>query len=222
MAASSTGRVADTRRGFVHDAVMTASRSAHAQRALTTAMLSSALLGCADAQPSAGSAAGSSASIAQPASTPSATAVASATATAAPSSHTVATSASASAAKDVSLPDDPPTPSASASASVRTPITVADAAAMEEIVKDFAKLAGSLRSRPSDGGMKVTKLRSDSALAKLGIREGDVLVTINGFSMAEPDEAVDAYAKLRRAKRMDILVLRDGVQHVFSVEIRRR
>jgi general secretion pathway protein C len=123
-------------------------------------------------------------------------------------------SASVSAAPDVSYPDDTiPAPSGSASSSARV-----DQAVLQEVLIDYARQAGSLRSRSSQDGMLLRRLKPDSALAKAGLREGDVLKDINGLKLVEPDEAVDAYAKLRNAKRFDIHIVRDGKPMTIVLE----
>jgi general secretion pathway protein C len=118
----------------------------------------------------------------------------------------------ASAAPDVSYPDDTiPAPSAKSSARV-------DKAVLQEVLMDYARHAGSLRSRPSQDGTLLPSLKADSALAKVGLKEGDLLKDINGFKMTEPDEAVDAYAKLKGAKRFDIHIVRDGKPMTLVLE----
>lgn len=133
----------------------------------------------------------------------------------APSATVSATaSATASAAPDVSYPDDTiPAPATSSSMRV-------DQALLQDVLMDYARQAGSLRSRPSQDGMLLRGLKPESALSKIGLKNGDLLKDINGFKMSDPDEAVDAYAKLRKTKRFDIHVVRDGKAMTIVLELK--
>ena len=48
----------------------------------------------------------------------------------------------------------------------------------------------------------------DSLLATLGLKSGDRLETINGFSVANPEQALQAYARLRTAEHLRVRVVR--------------
>lgn len=172
-----------------------------------SSLITFVLLGCAEPKPERVRLASSESADAVPKGEPSVSSMPSASV----SPPTTAT-ASAVPAPDVSYPDDPP-PSPSASAS-STPVTDVS---FEEVLQDYARQAGSLRSRPQGDGVELRGLRADRALARLGLKNGDVLKDINGFDMSDPDKAVDAYAKLRRAKRLELRVLRDGKPMTFVV-----
>lgn len=59
-------------------------------------------------------------------------------------------------------------------------------------------------------GFKLFGIRPNSLYAKVGLKNGDVVVRINGFSITNPDEALAAYDKLRDAKTFRIEVRRQG------------
>jgi general secretion pathway protein C len=94
-----------------------------------------------------------------------------------------------------------------------------DRSGVELIIKNYAKLAGSLRSRPTKEGMRVSGIKQDDILSELGMKTGDMLQSINGFDMTDPDKAVDAYAKLRKAGQLDIQMTRDGAPITIGVKI---
>ena len=52
------------------------------------------------------------------------------------------------------------------------------------------------------------------------MRNGDMLQTINGFDMSDPDKAVDAYAQLRRAGKLNLAFPRDGAPQTVNVKIK--
>ncbi len=59
-------------------------------------------------------------------------------------------------------------------------------------------------------GMKVSGVRRKSLLGRLGVQNGDVLRTINGFDLSSPDSALEAYTKLRSTDQFTISMVRGG------------
>jgi general secretion pathway protein C len=53
-------------------------------------------------------------------------------------------------------------------------------------------------------------IRPDTLLGTLGLQNGDRLETINGFNMASPEKALEAYARLRTAGNLNVKVTRRG------------
>jgi general secretion pathway protein C len=59
-------------------------------------------------------------------------------------------------------------------------------------------------------GVRLLGVRPGSVLAMIGLESGDRLETINGFSVATPTEALEAYARLRVAERLIVQITRNG------------
>lgn len=59
-------------------------------------------------------------------------------------------------------------------------------------------------------GVKLYGIRRTSLLGRLGIQNGDMLRTINGFEMANPDSVLEAYARLRSADQISVALTRRG------------
>lgn len=59
-------------------------------------------------------------------------------------------------------------------------------------------------------GVKLYGIRRNSLLGRLGIQNGDMLRTINGFDLSAPDSALEAYTRLREAKNLTIALTRRG------------
>jgi len=59
-------------------------------------------------------------------------------------------------------------------------------------------------------GVKLYGIRKTSLFGKLGLQNGDMLRTINGFDMGSPDSALEAYAKLRSASNLSVALVRRG------------
>jgi general secretion pathway protein C len=59
-------------------------------------------------------------------------------------------------------------------------------------------------------GVRLYGIRRNSLLGRLGIRNGDMLRTINGFDMTSPDSALEAYTRLRTADKLTLAVKRQN------------
>ena len=59
-------------------------------------------------------------------------------------------------------------------------------------------------------GVKLHGIRSNSLLGKLGLQNGDLLRTVNGFDLSSPDTALEAYSRLRSASQLSVAVTRRG------------
>ena len=86
------------------------------------------------------------------------------------------------------------------------------------------KMAEQVRIVPAyrDGqpeGFKVFAIRPDSLFSKLGLTNGDVVRRINGFEMNSPANALEVYARLRDASRIDVEIDRGGssLRRTYSV-----
>jgi general secretion pathway protein C len=90
-----------------------------------------------------------------------------------------------------------------------------DRSVVDKILESQAELMRSARIVPEqkDGkvvGIRLFGIRPDSLLGTLGLQNGDRLETINGFDMASPEKALEAYARLRTAKNLNVKVNRRG------------
>jgi membrane-associated protease RseP (regulator of RpoE activity) len=64
------------------------------------------------------------------------------------------------------------------------------------------------------------EIRPSSLYARLGLLNGDTLVSVNGFELTSADKALEIYTKLREASRIEIVVERKGVQLTLAYSIR--
>jgi general secretion pathway protein C len=86
---------------------------------------------------------------------------------------------------------------------------------VDAILGDYASLMRGTRMRPVkvDGklvGLRLSGIRADSLLGRLGWRDGDQVQSINGFLLTSPDKALEAYARLRTADHLVVRVVRGG------------
>jgi general secretion pathway protein C len=90
-----------------------------------------------------------------------------------------------------------------------------DRSLVNKILENQAELMRTARIIPHEQngrvtGVKLYGIRRNSLLGELGINNGDMLRTINGFDMTSPDKALEAYARLRNADHLTIAVERRG------------
>jgi general secretion pathway protein C len=81
--------------------------------------------------------------------------------------------------------------------------------------RDHGSSLGPVRVVPEqrDGkliGVRLLGIRQGSVLGSLGLRNGDRLESINGFPIASPENALQAYAQLRSASRLHVVLTRVG------------
>ncbi len=68
-------------------------------------------------------------------------------------------------------------------------------------------------------GVRLYGIRRNSLLGRLGIRNGDMLRTINGFDMTSPDSALEAYTRLRSADKLTLAVKRQNQDKTIEYDI---
>ncbi|UJR83562.1 type II secretion system protein GspC [Sandaracinus amylolyticus] len=69
-------------------------------------------------------------------------------------------------------------------------------------------------------GVKIYGIRRSSLLGRLGVQNGDMLRTINGFDLTEPDSVLEAYTRLRSADRLTLSIERRGQPVTMDYQIR--
>ena len=65
-------------------------------------------------------------------------------------------------------------------------------------------------------GMEIRGIRPDTLLTKIGIQNNDILESVNGQSLSNPDAALGAYTTLRTADKFNLTVRRDGKSMIIN------
>ncbi len=86
---------------------------------------------------------------------------------------------------------------------------------VDQILQNQAELMRTARIIPHEEngrvvGVKMYGIRRNSLLGRLGVQNGDMLRTINGYDMSSPDSALEAYARLRTADHLTLSIVRRG------------
>ncbi|HEY5921356.1 MAG TPA: type II secretion system protein GspC [Kofleriaceae bacterium] len=70
-----------------------------------------------------------------------------------------------------------------------------------------------------EDGFKLYAIRPSSVFAKIGFTNGDTVHSINGLALITPDNALEAYTKLKDAKTVNIDITRRGKPIELVIEI---
>jgi general secretion pathway protein C len=96
---------------------------------------------------------------------------------------------------------------------------------LDKVLGNQAELMRAARVIPYEEGgrvvgVKVYGIRRNALLGKLGIQNGDVLRTINGFDLSSPDTALEAYTKLRESNEFSIAMMRRGAPKTMEYSVK--
>ncbi len=102
---------------------------------------------------------------------------------------------------------------------------VIDAREVEKATTDMNRLMTQIRVVPNfkDGqadGFKVFAIRPGSLFSKIGLQNGDVIKRINGLELQGPEEAFEAYQRLKDETSIQIDLVRRNHNKSFTYEIR--
>ncbi len=89
-------------------------------------------------------------------------------------------------------------------------------AVLDDVLGNPTRFMTQVRIAPEPGpdgemlGLRLSGIRPSSLLGAVGLHNGDRLETINGFSLASPEAALAAYARLRSASALRVQLTRAG------------
>jgi type II secretion system protein C len=96
---------------------------------------------------------------------------------------------------------------------------------LEAWLGNLRQLAGEARIFPDtrDGkaaGVRLDRMPPGGAFAAIGLRNGDVIRAVNGLALDSPEQALDAYLKLRLASHISLAADRGGQRINIEYDIR--
>ena len=68
-------------------------------------------------------------------------------------------------------------------------------------------------------GMKLVNIVPGSALERDGVKNGDVMVRVNGVKLASPEDALEAQTTLKTGEKAEVEVLRGTKTLVLKVDL---
>jgi general secretion pathway protein C len=101
---------------------------------------------------------------------------------------------------------------------------VVDRSAVDALLENQSVLMRSVRIKPrkSKAGtsLELARVKRGSLLDQIGLKRGDRIEAINGFSLASPEKALEAYAHLRTARnlRLDLRRGRESMTMEYRIQ----
>lgn len=101
-----------------------------------------------------------------------------------------------------------------------------DRSVLDGAMGDMASLAAQLRASPhkgSDGeidGFRLSGIRSNSLFSQLGIKNGDIIHTVNGTPLTSSEGAMSAYGSLKNQKSFSFEITRRNQRQTIEYEVR--
>lgn len=139
------------------------------------------------------------------------------------SSTTAPPPASATAAPPPAEPSALSRPAQSACDAARCEV---DACTRELLLQSPSTALNTLRVVPQakDGqmtGMRLFGIRPTSVWAKLGLRNSDLVIAINGHALSNPTQALEAYSEVKDADRFTVELERAGVTQIRAYFVKK-
>jgi general secretion pathway protein C len=100
-----------------------------------------------------------------------------------------------------------------------------DRSARDALIEGAGELMRAVAVRPESQngeviGLRIATLKPGTPLDALGVRGGDVLLSLDGTPLISPDTMLQAYARVRTEEHVRLVVLRDGRQLQLDYEVR--
>jgi len=89
---------------------------------------------------------------------------------------------------------------------------------IDKIWKDVA--IGEVRTKNGIDGFKVNRIRKNSDFAKIGIKKGDIIKSINNVELKSYNDAFKIYKKINTIKNLNIKLLRNNIEMEIFYEIK--
>lgn len=102
---------------------------------------------------------------------------------------------------------------------------IVDEAELDKALENLPMLLTQARAVPyfSEGqavGLRLFAIKSGSLYEKIGLRNGDVLKSVNGNSMADLSQAMQLFEKLKTERSISLMVERNREEKEFKYQIR--
>jgi len=95
---------------------------------------------------------------------------------------------------------------------------------LDHELADFSGLLTQARVLPSmlggePAGFRITEIAPGSLYARAGLKNGDVIESVNGIRIQSPEEAMAAYQRLKNAPHIEVRILRRGRPQTLHYDI---
>ena len=91
---------------------------------------------------------------------------------------------------------------------------------IDNAVQDVSKLMTEIRIQPSETGLSLSNIKPNSIFRRMGLRNGDVLKTVDGQQIRSVDDALRLYESLKSSNSVTVELQRRGSDRTINYNIR--
>lgn len=91
---------------------------------------------------------------------------------------------------------------------------------VQNATRNFDKLISQAKVRPHKDGMRISSIKPRSVFRRLGLRNGDVIQSVNNRQISSMDDAMKIYQNLQNGEKISIQLLRRNRPRTIEYKIR--
>jgi general secretion pathway protein C len=91
---------------------------------------------------------------------------------------------------------------------------------IDQAIQDVGKLATEIRIQPSENGLSLSNIKPNSIFRRMGLRNGDVLKSVDGQAIRSVDDALKLYENLKNSDSVSVELQRRGRERTINYNIR--
>jgi general secretion pathway protein C len=91
---------------------------------------------------------------------------------------------------------------------------------IDQAIQDVGQLATEIRIQPSEEGLSLSNIKPNSIFRRMGLRNGDVLKSVDGQQIRSVDDALRLYESLKKSDSVTVELQRRGGNRTINYNIR--
>ena len=91
---------------------------------------------------------------------------------------------------------------------------------IDNAIQDVSKLMTDIKIQPNDDGLALSQIKPNSIFRRMGLRNGDVLKSVDGQEIRSVDDALKLYESLKSADNVSVVLQRRGTERTINYNIR--
>ena len=91
---------------------------------------------------------------------------------------------------------------------------------IDEAIQDVSKLMTEIKIQPNEAGLSLSEIKPNSIFRRMGLRNGDVLKSVDGQEIRSVDDALKLYESLKSADNVSVVLQRRGTERTINYNIR--
>jgi general secretion pathway protein C len=87
-------------------------------------------------------------------------------------------------------------------------------------IQDVSKLMTQIQITPNESGLAISNIKPNSIFRRMGLRNGDILKSVDGQEIRSVDDALKLYENLKSADNVSVSIMRRGADRNIDYMIR--